>query len=296
MKKHAERDVSISKNQADRLLQAIIENKDRDIKIMGMTSFFKVNDSEKLEDIINHINADVLVAKDVDGKDSIVSILAHDSISDCVPLDVSIENKKNYNGEMVSTWRLLQEILPEGEEIIFQSLLHSKKQDEVLVEVIKTKKDSIVSESKIRKTGSNVTYEGLDISESRKNDSVEKLLNAIFTEDDTKYIEMTNFFEVTNEIILDEIIKRIPSQVIVLKNRGKVSILAHDALGDCIPLNVEENKIEEYEGSYHNTFDLIKEIISDEEVIIINSLIYSEFKDMIEPGFSLITKDRTEII
>lgn len=296
MEKYEERIIRFNKEKVKGLIKDIMENKDEDIELMGMTSFFKVNDNEKLEDIINRIDANVLVAKDMDGEDSIVSILAHDSISFSIPLDVTIEDKEEYEGEMVSTWRLLQEVLPEGEEIISQSLLYSKKQDEVLVEAMKIKKDSISTESKIRKIGSNISYEGIIVPESRANDTVEKLLNAIFSEDDTKYMEMTNFFKVNNEELLDEIIKRIPSQVIVLRNKGKISMLTHDALGDCIPLNIEEDKIENYEGSYDNTFNLIKGIIPDGEVVIINSLAYSKLKDTIEPGFSIITRDKTEII
>lgn len=126
--------------EAKRLFNAIFAP-DREESIIEATTLFKVTDMDKFHNIVNHIqNKNGVIVITQENK---VGLLAYDTICDCVPLEVEKDKVATYDGELLSTPRLLQEILPEGETVVLQGTIRFLDNDEVSTSTLLITKHNI---------------------------------------------------------------------------------------------------------------------------------------------------------
>lgn len=118
----------------ERLLKAIFEPQE-ETQAMEMTNLFRVTDMDKFKNIISHIQNDSGVF--VVYKDDRVGISANDTICNAVPLDVDSSLVKEYDGDSISTLKLLQEILPDGEMIVLQATSYTVGKEDIISSTIK---------------------------------------------------------------------------------------------------------------------------------------------------------------
>jgi hypothetical protein len=117
-----------------RLLRAIFEPKE-EIEGMEMTNLFRITDMDKFKNIINHIQNDNGVF--VVYREDKVGISANDTICNAVPLNIDSSLVKEYDGDNISTLKLLQEILPDGEMIVLQATSYTVGKEDIISTTIK---------------------------------------------------------------------------------------------------------------------------------------------------------------
>lgn len=271
------------------------------MEYVGVTNRFEVTDIKKFNNIVKHIQADGILVEYIDN--NTVSLFTRGTLNNCTPLDLRESEVSGYEGNFLSTTKLMQEVIPYDEAIIFLETTFDRETGEIRADCkVVTKynidyipfKEADILDHCIEGGG----YEEYALEDfNLTKEELLEIIDEIYEDTDDEYMEFSNNFRVSDRDRYDKIVNHIQAEGLTAEYiENKVGLIARDTISNCIPLELDVENVLEYGGEVISTPRLLQEVIPDDEVVVIYWFGFDKSLGELDISALKITKDKIDFI